>query len=351
MDTADQKVVQYLNEAHASEHALVRVLQSQIAITPRGAYRTGLEKHLGETQDHAERVGKRLQELEQGQNPLLAAVGLAETIIGQALALTKTPLDMLRGTGGEEKILKNAKDTCATEALEIATYTALERLARTVGDTQTADLAASILKDEEAMLRRVLELIPTLTEDVVSADVEGDHVYDVTTTGAADAARSAATKTRTAARKTTRSTKTAASKTAAKAKSGARQARKVPGVAQAEGGVKGAVARQQDLAITGYDKLTADEVTSKLPGLSQIDLAKVEAYERKNQNRSTITARATTLRGDEPWPGYDEQTAAQITKALDDGTDEQAVKVRDYERGHKARAGVMKAADRVRATA
>ena len=41
-----QKVVQYLNEAHASEHALVRVLQSQIAMTPRGSYRSGLEKHL-----------------------------------------------------------------------------------------------------------------------------------------------------------------------------------------------------------------------------------------------------------------------------------------------------------------
>ena len=36
-----QKVVQYLNEAHASEHALVRVLQSQIAMTPRGSYRNG----------------------------------------------------------------------------------------------------------------------------------------------------------------------------------------------------------------------------------------------------------------------------------------------------------------------
>ena len=34
-----QKVVQYLNEAHAMEHALVRVLQSQIAMTPRGTYR------------------------------------------------------------------------------------------------------------------------------------------------------------------------------------------------------------------------------------------------------------------------------------------------------------------------
>ena len=41
MKASKQKVVQYLNEAHASESALVRVLQSQIAMTPRGTYRTG----------------------------------------------------------------------------------------------------------------------------------------------------------------------------------------------------------------------------------------------------------------------------------------------------------------------
>ena len=77
----------------------------------------------------------------------------------------------MRGSGGEEKILKNAKDACATEALEIATYTALERLARSVADDQTARLAASIRADEERMLARVLREIPQLTEAVVGADV------------------------------------------------------------------------------------------------------------------------------------------------------------------------------------
>ena len=43
---AEQKVVQYLGEARASENALVRVLQSQIAMTPSGSYRSGLETHV-----------------------------------------------------------------------------------------------------------------------------------------------------------------------------------------------------------------------------------------------------------------------------------------------------------------
>src|SRR4051812_24452368 len=267
-----QKVVQYLNEAHATEQALIRVLQSQIAMTPRGAYRTALERHLSETRDHAERVGRRLQELGQGGNPLQVVFGAVQGAVGQALALGKTPLDLLRGSGGEEKVLKNAKDASATEALEIATYTALERLANAVGDEETARLAASIRADEEKMLQRILREIPKLTDAVVRADIKGKPSYDASTTGAAEEVREAGAATKQAARKATAATKRTA-----------RQARKVPGVAQAEGQIKGAVASEEDLAIARYDSLTADEIISRLNQLSQIDLAKIDSYERKNE--------------------------------------------------------------------
>ena len=69
MSQSEQKIVQYLNEAHATEVGLVRVLQSQIAMAPRGTYRTGLEKHLRETQQHAERVQARLREIGATGNP------------------------------------------------------------------------------------------------------------------------------------------------------------------------------------------------------------------------------------------------------------------------------------------
>jgi hypothetical protein len=86
-------------------------------------------------------------------------------------------------------------------------------------------------------------------------------------------------------------TKTTARKAAATAKRTARTARKVPGVAQAEGQVKGAAAGESDLAIARYDSLAADEVTSRLPELSQIDLAKIDSYERRNDGRSTVLNR------------------------------------------------------------
>jgi ferritin-like metal-binding protein YciE len=334
-DAATQKVVQYLEEAHASEVGLVRVLQSQIAMTPRGSLRTTLEKHLRETRGHAERVQTRLGEIGGSSNPFQAGIGIAETVISQALALSKTPLDLLRGSGGEEKVLKNTKDACATEALEIATYTALERLARSVGDRQTATLAASIRSDEERMLERLMVELPKLAEAVVAADVKGNGSYDVASTGAADSTRKAA-----------RTTQATATQGTTKAKRTARQARKVPGAARAEGAVKGAVAGEQDLPIARYDTLNADEITAKLAELSQIDLAKVDAYERKHANRATITARIGTLRGNEPWPGYDEQTVAEIRTALAAADDARTTKTREYERAHKARAGVLETAER-----
>ena len=335
MNTAHKKVVQYLSEAQASEQALIRVLQSQIAMTPRGAYRTALEQHLRQTRGHADRVGERLRVLGQNGNPLTAVVGAVESVIGQALALGKTPYDLLRGSGGEEKVLKNAKDAAASEALEIATYTAIERLAQSVGDDETARLAAAIRADEEKMLDRVLREIPKLTDAVVRADIEGDSSYDVTTTGAADAVREAGE----TARKTARSTATRAKRTS-------RQARKVPGVARAEGQIKGAVASPRDLGIPRYDKLTADEVVARLPELSQIDLAKVDAYERKNQNRTTILSRISGLQGEEPWPGYDELTADEIQAVLGEGDEDRVERVRSYERSHKNRTGVLQAAER-----
>jgi len=335
MNADRQKVVQYLDEAHASELALTRVLQSQIAMTPSGSYRSGLEKHLAETRDHADRVAERMESLGQSSNPLMMIFGLAETVTGQLLALGKTPFDLLRGSGGEEKVLKNAKDACATEALEIATYTAIERLARRVGDDETAALAASIRADEQQMLERVLREIPKLTDGVVKAEINGEPSYDVATTGAGEAVREAGEATTKAARRT-----------AKQSKKTARNARKVPGVTQVEGEIKGAVASESDLAIPRYDTLTAEDVVASLSGLSQIDLAKVDAYERKNQNRTTVLSRITSLRGDEPWAGYDELTVSEVQAVLAEGDDERIRKVRSYERAHKNRASILTAAER-----
>jgi uncharacterized protein (UPF0335 family) len=123
------------------------------------------------------------------------------------------------------------------------------------------------------------------------------------------------------------------------------KARKIPGLAAAEGAITGAVATEQDLPIADYDKQTAADITARLKGFSQRDLRMIDAYERKHEDRSTITDQIAKLTGDEPWSGYDEQSVDAITTALRDVDRDTAHSVRAYERNRKDRAGVMQAAD------
>ena len=123
-------------------------------------------------------------------------------------------------------------------------------------------------------------------------------------------------------------------------------ARKIPGVAAAEGAILGATADEQDLPIKDYDKQSAEDIASKLKGFTQRDLRTIQAYEGKRENRATILDRIHKLTGDEPWSGYDEQSAEAITTALDDTDALTAQEVKDYEREHKGRAGVIENAEK-----
>ena len=124
------------------------------------------------------------------------------------------------------------------------------------------------------------------------------------------------------------------------------KARKIPGVAAAEGAVTGAIATEQDLPIADYDKQTAHDIAAKLKGFSQRELRMIGAYEIKHENRATITDRIAKLTGEEPWSGYDEQSVDAITTALADADRDTSRKVLAYERDHKGRAGILDTADR-----
>jgi ferritin-like metal-binding protein YciE len=158
------RLVRSLDEAHATEMAMVRTLEQQLALAPPGSYHDALQAHLADTRKHAERVGNRLRALGGGADPIAFAASAARSAVAQTVALAKAPLDLARGDDGGERVLKDAKDAAAGEALEIATYVAIEQLARDAGDETTAELAASIRVEEEAMLDRILREIPRLAD-------------------------------------------------------------------------------------------------------------------------------------------------------------------------------------------
>lgn len=170
--TPDDKLIEALREAHSHELALISNLQAHIGIAAPSDYRSRLEIHLKETRQHEDRVRTRLDELGFTRNLVQFGLGLARTVAGQTLVLAKGPLDVVRGgMDVSEKMVRNARDEVVTEALEIATYDYVERLARNLGDTETAELAADIRADEEAMLADLRGFMGELTDRVVRSQV------------------------------------------------------------------------------------------------------------------------------------------------------------------------------------
>jgi hypothetical protein len=106
MNASQEKVLQNAHQRVLTGLGLAQILQAQIAMAPRGARRTALEQHLRQNRVHADRVGERRREFGQGGNPLTAVVGTVESVVGQALALGKTPFDLLRGSGEGPRVAR-----------------------------------------------------------------------------------------------------------------------------------------------------------------------------------------------------------------------------------------------------
>lgn len=220
-DQGKQEVIKLLVEAHADEVALINTLNAHLAIAESGTYKTLIRHHLRETERHADLVWKRLTQLGFSRSLPAIGVGLVQNTIKQAFVLAKGPVDVLRGrTNVLEKMLRNARDEVQTEGHEIAAYDVIESVARSVGDHETAELAAQIRVDEEAMLEGLRKEIPVLADLFARSKVEQAIVLDE--------------------------------------------------------------------PWDGYDDMTVDEITARLPEASPSLLVTVKNYEQKNKNRKTI---------------------------------------------------------------
>jgi len=188
--TRDAKLVELLNEAYAKEKQLETALQGHLEMTTRDDYAKRLGDHLKETKSHATQVSQRIKQL--GGNPdtvslpgpdgLTKAAESVSGIVGKAKAAAQGPLDAVRGSGEQEKMLRNARTEYQEEAHEIAAYTVIDALATAVGDKDTAKLARDILREEERMQKFLAQLLPELSVDVAHdeipvSEIQGDAAH------------------------------------------------------------------------------------------------------------------------------------------------------------------------------
>src|SRR5688572_198728 len=109
-------------------------------MTEIATYRKRLQQHLSETKNHARQVERRIKQLggqPEGIGGVVQEVATrAQEVAGKGAALAQGPVHMIRGTSEPEKMLRNARTEFQSEAEEIANYTALQTLAKVVGDRE-----------------------------------------------------------------------------------------------------------------------------------------------------------------------------------------------------------------------
>src|SRR3954470_9436719 len=177
--TREAKLIQYLNEAYGKEKELETALKAHISMTNRDAYKKRLRDHLKETQAQAKGLERRIRQLGgkaeaisiPGPDAASDAAAKVTSAAKKGVSLAKGPLHMIRGTGEAEKLLKNAKTELWNEMEEIGNYLAIEELANSLYDRDTAKLAREFRRQEERMAGFLQKLIPQLAKQVVRDEV------------------------------------------------------------------------------------------------------------------------------------------------------------------------------------
>ena len=140
MSDLTEQLIKHVDEAYAMEQNVLRMLDGMISTTDDPEIKRALQDHRLQTQQHADRMEKRLRAHDASPSIVKEAGG----IVG---ALMKSVLDLAR----PEKAGRNARDAYATEHLEIASYELLARVAERAGDEETAQAAREIVQDERQM--------------------------------------------------------------------------------------------------------------------------------------------------------------------------------------------------------
>jgi ferritin-like metal-binding protein YciE len=164
LNERDAKLVQYLNEAYGKEKELETALEVHIAMTTKTPYKKRLKEHLRETKGHAKLLERRIKKLGGGGHAI-------QSVVATATAVAKGPLHIIRGSGEQEKMLKNAKTEYFSEHEEISTYLAIETFAKKVNDKETAKIARDIRREEERMAKFLEGQIKALSNAVAIEEV------------------------------------------------------------------------------------------------------------------------------------------------------------------------------------
>lgn len=155
--TARELLINWLNDAHGMENALIQILEHQIKdAKDYPQVQSKLEQHLEQTRQHAQKVKGCVEAL--GSSTSAVKTGMAN-IFGQIQALS---------TGAaKDEMVKNALADFAAENFEVASYSAIIHIAQQLGEQQTVNVCQQILQEDAEMARWIHQNLPTLVQETL----------------------------------------------------------------------------------------------------------------------------------------------------------------------------------------
>lgn len=160
MATADERLLQWLRDAHAMEEQAETMLSSQARrIENYPQLKAKLEQHLEETRRQAQRLEQCIERLNGGTSTIKDAAGKM-VALGQGLS----------GLFVGDEVVKGSMASYTFEHMEIASYRILIATAEEAGDMETKRVCEEILREEEAMASWLEENLPSVTRQYLERD-------------------------------------------------------------------------------------------------------------------------------------------------------------------------------------
>jgi ferritin-like metal-binding protein YciE len=179
----DAVLVKYLNEAFGKEKQLEQNLTVLVARAQNHkTLKKGFQDHLRVTKNQARGLQQRIKALGgkaeiapdlPGPDRITEVASTATNLANRAVAMAKGPVQLLRGTGEADNMLRNVRDAFWNEAEEIAHYKTIEAVADKLNDKETVKLAKQFRREEEKMQtfleRELNKLVTQVVRDEVPA--------------------------------------------------------------------------------------------------------------------------------------------------------------------------------------
>ena len=158
-ETMKEQSLRYLNNSYASEIGGIESMKDLAAETTHSDAKAVVEQYITMSQSHADRVSARILALGGDKSE-------PKGVVNSILAKTSHLANILHNK--DDKQTQDMIKMHAFAHFEVGAYTSLEAYSKAIGDTETAQLAQSLISDEKQMAERLLALITPLAAAAVS---------------------------------------------------------------------------------------------------------------------------------------------------------------------------------------